>query len=215
MSNNNNLLNNVATYITVCDNRGVGSAASPSSPIFLLISQMCTIRKPQEINDQSSEPKQFSVRVQLARFVGGPRITLRGFLDDIAPHYPRGATFPFLNPIFQHLQLVGHDVSVDHAHIREMDVAGKRETINRLRESVKTVCEFTAKVGTYFKRDKATGKRYTDYRFTEVEGVITVSEEEQFAYENWCYDMGYMTPPSTHGVFQNSTTKDDDIRYDY
>jgi len=215
MSNKHNLFNNVAIYIGVCDNRRVGYASTPPYPLFLTIIEMYTLRNTKDSNDRHSEPKQHSIRVQLARFVGGPRIALRGFLDDIAPHYPSGAVFPFFNPIFQHLQVLGHDVYVDHAHIREMDVAGKRGTINRLRESVQTVCEFTAKVGTYFKRDKATGKRYTDYRFTEVEGVITVSEEEQFAYENWCYDMGYMTPPSTHGVFQNSTTKDDDIRYDY
>lgn len=216
MSNNNKTSINVAYCITTCDNRGVGNAAPQSSPIFLLIIQMYTSSKQQKQSDQHSDENPFSVRVELAQFVGGPRITLRGFLDKIAPHYPhKGAVFPYWNPIFQHLQVLGHDLLVDHAHVREMDVVGKRRTIERLRDCVKSVCEFNAKVGTYWKEDEETGTRYMDYRFTEVEGVITVSEEEQYDYENWCWQMGHLTPPSTHGVFSNPTDKGDDLRYDY
>ena len=169
---------------------------------------MFTIRDTKLHKVRNSDMRQIQPRNQLAPFIGGPRITVRGFLDYIAPHYPYGESIPYLNPIFKRLQIVGHNVSVHHAHIQQQEFVGRRSAVARLQDCIKSVCQFTANVAPYFKTDRQTGRRYTDYKFVDVENSIEVSEEEQFDYQNWCYDMGYLTPPSSEGRFA-------DNNYDY
>jgi hypothetical protein len=169
---------------------------------------MYTLRDTQEHNVRNSDMRKIQPRTQLASFIGGPRITVRGFLDFIAPHYPYGESVPYLNPIFKRLKIVGHDVSVHHAHIMQQEFVGRRSAVDRLQDSVKSVCQFTANVASYFKDDKQTGRRYTDYKFVGVESTIKVTPEEEYDYDHWCYEMGYLTPPSSEGRFA-------DNNYDY
>lgn len=163
---------------------------------------MYTLRDTQKHNVRNSDMKQIQHRTQLMPFFNsGARVTVRGFLESIRPHRPTNCFGTFWNPVFQNLQIVGHDVFVDHAHIREMDFFGRRSAVDKLQECVSAICQFTAKIGQYPKRDKQTGRRITDYRFTDVDNTVQVSEEDQYDYEHWCYGMGFLTPPSTEGRF--------------
>lgn len=191
----------VAIVISLCHTSRVANRINLMQ-LFLGSPLMCTIRKhlPQDVQRDSTKTP--TVRVELKPLVG-QRVTVKAVLEKI------GKWNHFLNPVFQKLQVQGTDITVHHAHVRQIDFPAGKKGVKQLKGTEQQLYSFTGVVGPYEKTDDE-GNLYEDYRFEHLFNVKHIEEPDLEEYELWYQEMGYTTPPSSQGYFKKNDDDSDD-----
>lgn len=159
-------------------------------------------KQQQDVSEADSSKIKPTVRHELKPYVG-KRVILKGVLQGV------GKWNHFLNPIFIKLQLEGTDITVGHAHIRQIDFPAGKSGVRKLRGTEKQLYQFSAEVGPYTKTDN-NGDQYEDYRLENLFNIEHIEEPDMEEYELWYQEMGYTTPPSSTGHFKKNDDDEDD-----